>query len=150
MSESFRPSRGGLEAEPLSSSAPPAGTHDGTPAAGDPISVDPTPRPSGSQTSSDVAAGSKQDDHLVVRHTRTGSVWTGLVVGLLVLVLVIIFIVQNLHNARLTFLAWHFTLPLGIDLLASAVGGAIIVVAAGLARLAQLRLLARRHRRHSS
>ncbi|QSE91483.1 DUF1049 domain-containing protein [Rhodococcus pseudokoreensis] len=34
-----------------------------------------------------------------IRHTRTGATWTGLVIGTLVLVLLLIFILQNLDGA---------------------------------------------------
>lgn len=79
--------------------------------------------------------------------TRTSAAWIGIVVGALVLALVIVFIAQNEHSTRVHFLGWHFSFEVGLLILASAVAGALIVVLVGAARLLQLRLTARRHRR---
>lgn len=81
-----------------------------------------------------------------MRRTRTSTAYVGTVGGLVVLVGVIIFIVQNLHEDTIHFLGAHFRLPEGILILASAVAGGVIVLLVSLARVAQLRMMARRHR----
>ena len=89
------------------------------------------------------------DHQLVVPHTRTSSTWTGIGIGLVLLLLVIIFIGQNTHDTRLNFLFLHGNVPVGLAVLLAFVLGGIVVLLMGVARLAQLRLMARRHRRNS-
>ncbi|MDP5226521.1 MULTISPECIES: LapA family protein [Arthrobacter] len=83
------------------------------------------------------------------RTTRVAVVWAAVVVGLLALILLIIFILQNQQPARVYFLGLDGTVPLGMALLVAAVGGGVLVAAAGLARIVQLRAGARKARRSS-
>jgi uncharacterized integral membrane protein len=71
----------------------------------------------------------------------------GVGVGLFVLLLVIIFIAQNLHDVRVHFLWTRFTIADGLAISLAFVLGALFVLLLGAARLTQLRLMARRHRR---
>jgi uncharacterized integral membrane protein len=64
-------------------------------------------------------------------------------VGLVILILIIIFVAQNLHESSVHFLAFHFRLAEGLVVLASAVAGGLIVLLVSLARVLQLRRLAR-------
>jgi uncharacterized integral membrane protein len=82
-------------------------------------------------------------------HTRISGAWTGLVIGLLGLVLLLVFILQNLQNVELSFLIFHGHLPLAIALLFGVVLGAIIVLGFGAARIMQLRMVARKARRQA-
>jgi uncharacterized integral membrane protein len=84
---------------------------------------------------------------LVVPKTRASSAWAGIAVGLFVLLLVIIFIAQNTSDAPLHFLWLHGRAPVGLAILLSFVLGGIVVLLVGVARLTQMRLMARRHRR---
>jgi uncharacterized integral membrane protein len=86
-------------------------------------------------------------DDLRVPHTRTGAAWTLVAVGTFVVLLMLVFILQNGQRARLNFLWFHGSPPLGAALLLSAVVGAMIVLCLGAGRLLQLRLATRRHRR---
>ena len=81
-----------------------------------------------------------------VPRTRLSSAWTTVAVGLVFLIALLVFIFQNLNNVRVTFLAFHGTFPLALSLLCSAVGGAVIVLLLGVARMIQLRRAARRQR----
>jgi uncharacterized integral membrane protein len=76
--------------------------------------------------------------------TRTSAVWTAVVVLVASLVLVLIFILQNLQDVSVSFLGFDGQLPLGVALLLSATLGGVIVVAAGAARVVQLRRTRRR------
>ncbi len=60
------------------------------------------------------------------------------------LVLVLVFILQNLQAVAVSFLFFHGRLPLGVALLVAATLGGVIVVAAGAARVVQLRRARRR------
>ena len=80
-----------------------------------------------------------------VKFTRTASVWTSLTAGFLILIVLLVFITQNLSDAPVTFLGWHYTLPLGVQLLLAAVCGGLITVLAGTARIYQLRRAAKKN-----
>ena len=79
-----------------------------------------------------------------VRHSRTGVLWTGLILSALVLLFLLIFILQNLTQTTVYFLGVSSTLPLGVALLFAAVGGAVTVALVGAARILQLRRQAKR------
>jgi uncharacterized integral membrane protein len=64
-----------------------------------------------------------------------------------VLLLLLIFILQNPAEVSVSYLGAHGHLPLGVALLLAAVCGVLLVVLAGAARISQLRAVARRHRR---
>src|SRR4030088_2442389 len=73
--------------------------------------------------------------------------WTALVIGIITLVLILIFILQNLQSVEVYFLLFHGSLPLAVALLFAMVLGAVVVLAFGAGRILQLRLVARRARR---
>ena len=74
---------------------------------------------------------------------------TGLIAGAAVLIVVLIFIIQNAHAVNISFLGAHLQLSLAVALLLAAVGGALAMAAAGTARITQLRRIMRRNRRHA-
>lgn len=88
-----------------------------------------------------------EHEQLKAPRTRTGAAWTLAAVGAVVLLLMLIFIMQNMQRAELNFLWIEGTLPVGVGLLLSAVIGALIVICLGAGRLLQHRLAERRHRR---
>jgi putative membrane protein len=81
------------------------------------------------------------------RQTRLSGAWTAIVVGLVALVLILVFILQNQQSVDLTFLFFKGHLPLAVALLFALILGAVIVVAFGAARILQLRMVAGRARR---
>jgi uncharacterized integral membrane protein len=81
------------------------------------------------------------------RQTRLSAVWTALAVAIVALAVILVFILQNPRSVDLTFLVFHGRLPLAIALLFAMMLGAVIVLAAGTARILQLRVVARRARR---
>jgi len=83
------------------------------------------------------------------RRTRLSGAWTAIVVGLLALVVILVFILQNQQSVEIKFLMFEGKLPLAIALLFALILGAIIVVAFGAARILQLRMVAGRARRKS-
>jgi lipopolysaccharide assembly protein A len=84
------------------------------------------------------------------RRTRLSGAWTGLVVGIVALLLILVFILQNLQSVELSFLMFHGHLPLAVALLFAVILGAIIVLAFGAARITQLRMVARNARRQNA
>ncbi len=67
--------------------------------------------------------------------------------ALLLLILLIVFVLQNSTKVEVHFLGLSGTIPLGMALLIAAVGGGVVVAIAGMARVTQLRTNARRTRR---
>lgn len=83
----------------------------------------------------------------VVRRTRIGGVWVAAALFALVLLLLLIFILENGQRMSISYFGAHGHLPAGVALLLAAVLGVLLVVIPGTARIVQLRITARRHRR---
>jgi uncharacterized integral membrane protein len=79
--------------------------------------------------------------------TRTGVAWWALGFSLLLLVLVLVFVLQNLTDATTSFFGLTWTIPLGLDLLLAALLGGMIAFLLGAARMLQIRRVARRYAR---
>jgi uncharacterized integral membrane protein len=82
-----------------------------------------------------------------IKRTRTGGIWVAVGFFAVVLLLLLIFILQNGQKVDISYMGAHGHLPLGVALLLAAVCGVLLVVLAGTARISQLRATARRHRR---
>ncbi len=80
------------------------------------------------------------------RHTRTSAAWAGIVVAVLFGVALIDFIAQNTNDVRIEFFSVSGRLPIAVALLAAALAGAVVVLAVGVGRVAQLRFNMRRQR----
>jgi len=100
----------------------------------------------GSNSPSESPAPGPHPAQHVVRRTRIGGWWVASALFALVLLLLLIFILENGQRANIGFFGVHGHLPLGIALLLAAVMGVLLVVIPGTGRIIQLRLLARRHR----
>ena len=79
-----------------------------------------------------------------VRHTRIGRAWVAVAVAVVLGVALIDFIVQNTRSVRVEFFGAHGQMPVAVALLGSALAGALLVLAVGVARTTQLRLANRR------
>ena len=82
-----------------------------------------------------------------IKRTRTGGIWVAVGFFAVILLLLLIFILQNNTDVSVSYLGMHGHLPLGVALLLAAVCGVLLVVLAGTARIGQLRATARRHRK---
>lgn len=80
--------------------------------------------------------------------TRASAAWVATGAALLLLILLIVFMLQNSTKVEVQFFGLTGTISLGIALLIAAVGGGVVVAIAGTARVMQLRMNARRTRRH--
>jgi uncharacterized integral membrane protein len=76
--------------------------------------------------------------------TRAGAAWVGVSAAAIAAVLVIIFLVQNTHPVQVTFLGMTTSTSLALMLLIAAVGGILLAVILGTARIVQLRRMIRR------
>lgn len=79
-----------------------------------------------------------------VRRTRTGGLWVGLILSALVLLLLLVFIIQNDAPVQISFFAFEGVLPSGVALLLAAIAGILLVAIPGSLRILQLRRVARR------
>ena len=100
---------------------------------------DPTPTPE-----PEVTAPPGEDP---LRHSRTSGAWTAVIVSAVLLVLLIIFIVQNTDDVHISFLVWDGVAPLSVALLVAAVAGITITAIFGTMRIWQLRRRVKRDRR---
>jgi len=74
---------------------------------------------------------------------------TGMIMAFVALIVVVIFIIQNAHAVSISFLGAHLQLSLAVAPLLAAIGGALVMAAAGTARITQLRRVMRRDQRKS-
>ena len=69
------------------------------------------------------------------RRGVSGTVWAALIAGVVVLILLLVFILQNNVPAHFEYMAWSFSLPLGVAMLLSAIAGALIMALVGSVRM---------------
>jgi lipopolysaccharide assembly protein A len=111
-----------------------------TPAQAAPAQATPTPTPA--------QAGSAERAPRRGQHgSRIGATRTAMIGGALVLIVVLVFIIENAHAVTITFFGAHLRVSLAVALLLAAIAGALIMAAAGTARITQLRMAMRRNRR---
>jgi uncharacterized integral membrane protein len=80
-----------------------------------------------------------------VKFTRTAALWSSLILGFLVLIVLLVFIAQNTASASFAFLSWRWDLPLGVAILFAAVCGGLITALVSAARMFQLRRVAKKN-----
>lgn len=88
-------------------------------------------------------------DHepLRIGHTRTSAAWLALALAVIFFVLLVVFIAQNSRAVPLHFFGGAWRVSEGLALIVAAVAGAVVVLAVGVGRIAQLRIAGRRHNR---
>ena len=80
-----------------------------------------------------------------MKFTRAAALWSALIAGFVILILLLVFILQNTESATVHFFAWQWNLPIGVGILLAAVCGGLLTVFAGTARMLQLRRAAKRN-----
>jgi uncharacterized integral membrane protein len=83
-----------------------------------------------------------------VPRSRMGGLWVAAVVFALVLLLLLIFVLENGQRAEVSFFGARGHLPMGVALLLAAVFGVLLVALPGTARIVQLRMLGHRRSTH--
>ena len=89
------------------------------------------------------AAGSKDP----LRGSRASGMWAAMVLLVVVLVLVSIFVMQNTQSVTITYFGWTGQAPLAATLLIAVAAGLVLALAAGSARILQLRHRVRREQK---
>ena len=86
----------------------------------------------------------REPGHDPLRGSRTSGIWAGTVVAAVLLVLLIVFIVQNTQAVQVSYFGWTGTAPLSAALLVAATAGLLLAIIAGSLRILQLRRRVRR------
>lgn len=81
------------------------------------------------------------------KRTRISATWVAIAGFAVVLLLLLVFILENSQSVSVSFFGAHGHLPLGVALLLAAVCGILLTVIAGSLRIMQLRTQARRRRK---
>ena len=111
------------------------------------VDAAPSPTPAGDAPVDQGAPGpASPPPRQPVRGTRTGRVWVGVCAAALITVALIIFMVQNTRTVQVTFLGLTGTTSLALMLLIAAVGGILLTLVLGSARILQLRRAVRSRR----
>jgi len=79
--------------------------------------------------------------------TSISAARSALIVSVLALIVLVIFIIQNADAVKISFLGAQVRVSLAVALLIAAIAGALLMAAAGTARITQLRMVMRRERR---
>lgn len=137
-------STSGMGPEPAATPVPPPGVDVGP---GSPPGLAPEPEPAPVPAAATAPGSAPVAPELKLRHTRVSATWTAVVCAAVVAILLIIFILENGKTVEISYFGASGHMPLGVALLVAVVAGALLVGIIGIARLAQLRLVARRHRR---
>ena len=112
-------------------------------AANSPLPGEPAPPPLAELSGVPAEPAPRQES--AVHFTRAAALWSALIIGFLILILLLVFIMQNTDSATVHFFAWDWNLPIGVGVLLAAVCGGLLTVAAGSARIVQLRRAAKRN-----
>jgi uncharacterized integral membrane protein len=99
----------------------------------------PTEEPLGAQP--DISRAERSGE---IPKTRTARAHNALIAGAIVLILLLVFILENTESVKISYFGAGFHMPLGVALLLAAIGGALLVGIVGTARIVQLRRSVRR------
>jgi uncharacterized integral membrane protein len=80
-----------------------------------------------------------------VKFTRAAALWSALITGFVILIVLLVFIMQNTDSTTINFFGWEWNLPVGVSILLAAVCGGLLTVAVGTARIVQLRRAAKKN-----
>lgn len=136
-SSAFTPGR------PPAGSAPPQGSSGGAVLPSQPGS--PPARqgaPGGTSASSSTSgrtAGKTTSGDDPLARTKVSGIWIGIIVFALVLILLLVFVLQNTAKVPITYFWATGHLPLAVAMLLSAVAGVLLAAIAGTLRIMQLR-----------
>lgn len=85
-----------------------------------------------------------RDQYEKVRRTKVSGLWVGLTVAAIVLLVLLVFIIENSQSVDIGFFGAHLHVSLGVAMLLAAVGGILLVAIPGYGRIIQLRRVLRK------
>lgn len=74
-----------------------------------------------------------------MKRTRFSGLWVGLTAAAVVLLVLLVFIIENSQSVQISFFGAHGHLSLGVALLLAAIAGVLLVAVPGYGRILQLR-----------
>ncbi|MCP9275872.1 LapA family protein [Mycolicibacterium arenosum] len=79
------------------------------------------------------------------KFTRAGALWSALAGGFVVLILLLVFVMQNTDTTTIHMFGWAWELPVGVALLLAAIAGGLLTFLVGTVRILQLRRAAKKN-----
>ncbi len=120
----------------------------GRPASGSQSASGSSSSPSGAPQPADSASGDTPpagsggpatiDDNPLAR-TRVSALWVGIIVFAIILILLLVFVLQNTAKVPITYFWLTGHIPLAVAMLLSAAAGVLLTAIAGTLRIVQLR-----------
>ncbi|ALC06206.1 hypothetical protein CDES_09070 [Corynebacterium deserti GIMN1.010] len=81
------------------------------------------------------------------KSTVAGGTWVALIIGAILLIVLLVFIMQNQTNVELNLFMWSFQFPAGVGFLLAAITGALIMALVGGVRMFEYRRQLRKIRK---
>ncbi|HXO53606.1 MAG TPA: lipopolysaccharide assembly protein LapA domain-containing protein [Mycobacterium sp.] len=106
---------------------------------------DATPAPAEPPTVTTTPPTKPSTPESAVKFTRAAALWSAMIAGFVILILLLVFIMQNTESTTIHLFGWAWNLPVGVAILLAAVCGGLLTVAAGTSRIIQLRSAAKRN-----
>lgn len=135
--DSFRPTGHGDAPRPV---APTAGPADGTVEGPAGETTAGTERPTSGRRAAErpLTPETVTEPEPVASGGKTAGMWIGLILGAIILVLLLIFVIQNNNTAGFQYFGAQFDLPLGVAMLLAAIAGALVMALVGSVRMIQM------------
>lgn len=87
----------------------------------------------------ELAPSTTDQPTVTVRRSRFGGIWVGLIVAAAILILLLVFILQNLQSVQVDFLWMSGRAPVAVAILLGGAAGVLLVAVPGTVRILQLR-----------
>lgn len=84
------------------------------------------------------------DHYQKVRRTKISGLWVGITVAAIVLLVLLVFIIENSQTVDIGFFGAHWHTSLGVAMLLAAICGILLVAIPGYGRIIQLRRVLRK------
>jgi uncharacterized integral membrane protein len=84
------------------------------------------------------------DHYAKVRRTKASGLWVGITVAAIVLLVLLVFIIENSQSVDIGFFGAHLHVSLGVAMLLAAICGILLVAIPGYGRIIQLRRVLRK------
>ena len=128
-----------MSSEHASTPEPTGPTHEAAPPHAEPPAPK-SPKPDSGPTKKPKPPGP------AAKFTRTAALWTALVLGFLILILLLVFVIQNDTPVDIVLLGWKLhQVQLGVTILLAAIAGGLLTFAVATTRILQLRLAAKKN-----
>ncbi|MFC7457265.1 lipopolysaccharide assembly protein LapA domain-containing protein [Brachybacterium sp. GCM10030267] len=150
-SEPVRPAAGENVPATGPGASQPAGTPSSGRRAGEPVGDDGTGSRPGATSPQQAGTGKRAAEEpaetVPSGGGTTAGLWIALILGAIVLVLLLIFVIQNSETAAFEYFNAQFDLPLGVAMLLAAIAGALVMALVGSVRMIQMSWTIRRLRK---